>query len=75
MVRAFEQCGLGGRGVTWEMLEEMDLIKSVKQGKIKVSGKENVFVSKGAFEKWCENLADVYDENVPDQLYGAQDLV
>ena len=52
----------------------MDLIKSVKQGKIKVSGgKDNVFVSKISFDKWCENLAEFYDENVPDQLYGAQD--
>ena len=77
VARIFEESGLGGKGVTWEMLEYMDLIKAVKDGKVQMvagsDGQASGTISREEFKKWAEDLVNFHDKNSTDELPGHQD--
>lgn len=69
MVRLVEKYALGGKGVTWELLDLLDISKAVREGNVRTNSNGNV--EKEAFNEWLENAMDKY-EGFTDSLEGAQ---
>ena len=78
VVRLLEETGeLGGKGVTWELLEDFDLIKAWKEGKVRTTGDyagEDSVLLEQAFTSWITNVLDDH-ANRTSSLAGAQDMM
>ena len=78
VVRMLEETGeLGGKGVTWELLEDFDLIRAWKNNQIQTTGElagEDPVVFEPQFTRWMTGVLDAHMGR-KDALEGAQDMM
>ncbi len=61
--------GLASKGLTFEIIQAMDLLTAYKEGRVKVV---DGVISRGDFDTWVRGFVAQY-EQVEDQSHGQQD--
>jgi len=67
--RLIEKNNLGGKGVTWESLDLLDLVKASKDGKVSFNSDGNI--EREAFTAWLTGALDKF-KNMESSMDGAQ---
>jgi len=69
LTRLIEKNNLGGKGVTWESLDLLDLVKASKDGKVSFNPDGNI--EREAFSAWLTSALDEF-KKMESSLDGAQ---
>eukprot|EP00392_Amoebophrya_sp_AT5.2_P002328 g2333.t1 len=70
MARLFATNGLATKGITFDLIEDMDLMHAYKNKEIVALNNK---ISRDDFGQWVNNFMENYDKFQPDSLEGAQD--
>ncbi|CAD7953155.1 unnamed protein product [Amoebophrya sp. A120] len=70
LARMFSKNGLATKGITFDLIEDMDLITAYKNGDVVALNNK---ITRDDFGKWVENFLENYEKFAPDATDGQQD--